>query len=357
MVEVALYGKPSSRYEYLKMFLRRKSEENNIQLSITEINDVDIFIKDNVLSIPAVRVGKNKLLECHQEDDIYEFTNDVLAKLLNVKKSSNKIIVPVDFSEHSSNALKYAAALASDCGCDIELVHIYHPTPVQVNGQVWVNPEGEKPFEEQLEKWWKEAKTEYDDISFSYELIFGFPAGELVKASKTPNTKFIVMGTAGNNEGIQNIFGSVSQEVAQKAHCPVFVIPPDCEFKYERILYATDNPSLDVNALQVVKELAEKLKAHIQLVHIQTDDNVHTNNWINDIPVVIPELQNFDISTVKDTSITNGLLDAAQKDNSDLIVLATKHRTFWEGIFHKSTTKELLKNLSKYPLLVHHSEQ
>ncbi|MDX1684868.1 MAG: universal stress protein [Saprospiraceae bacterium] len=354
MIEVALYGKRSSRYEYLKYILQQRSQEAHLDLSIKEINEVDDFIKENVHSIPAIRFSNNLLLECGQDEDISDFTDEVLKNLLIVNQNRSKIIVPVDFSEGSDNAIAYASRLAQKCGCQLLLTHIYHPTPVQVNGQVWVNPEGEKPFVDQLEQLTDRVKSNYTEIQVEQQFIYGFPVDELVKLSRQEDAKFIVMGTTGASDSIKRLFGSISQEVSQKAFCPVFAIPSDTDFSFKRLLYATDDPTLDVNAIKFLQGLFEK-DSHLDIVHINIDDDDSLKEkWLDDIPVVFPDLNNYSVSEIKSDSVVKGLLEAADKNQSDLIAVATTHRSFWSGLFHKSTTKELLSRLVGHPLLTFH---
>lgn len=358
MIEVALYGKPSSRYEYLKYILQKRMREVNLELSIREINDVDEFIKDNVHSIPAIRYNNNWLLECGQEEDISEFTNEVLQKIMSVKKVTNKIVVPVDFSEASQNALSYAAQLAQKCGCILEMVHVYHPTPVQVNGQVWVNPDGEKPFVKQLDTLFEKTKQRFKGLQVDKQFLYGFPVDELVTLSRLENTRFVVMGTTGASDGLKQLFGSVSQEVSQKAHCPVFAIPPEADFEFEKILYATDDPVLDSSAIKLLENLMEDSDTHLKIVHIKTpDQDSNKDQWLKDIPTVFPDLKNYDVGAVTSDSVVKGILQAADEDGSDIIAVATRKRSFWSSLFHKSTTKELLTQLGQHPLMIFHNRE
>ena len=47
-----------------------------------------------------------------------------------------KILVPTDFSEHSSKALRYGAELAAKFGADLHIVHAIELMPIAY-GEVW----------------------------------------------------------------------------------------------------------------------------------------------------------------------------------------------------------------------------
>ena len=202
MIEVALYGKRSSRYEYLKFLLKKKVDEANLDISIKEINDVQSFIKENVQSIPAIRLKNNRLLQCGQNEDISKFSDKVIRQILSNNTKPRKIIVPVDFSQPSINAAQYAIGLANTCGSEIEIVHAYHPTPVQVNGTVWIDPEAEKTFREQFEANVSKLQEANPGVTINSDFIYGFPVDELINLSKKEDTKFIVMGSTGENNTI-----------------------------------------------------------------------------------------------------------------------------------------------------------
>ena len=57
MLNVTMYGRPSSTYEYAKYAILNKAKEANIELNLSEISDERLFISDRVESIPAVRIG------------------------------------------------------------------------------------------------------------------------------------------------------------------------------------------------------------------------------------------------------------------------------------------------------------
>lgn len=359
MIELALYGKESSRYEYLKYLLHEKVTAAHETLSIKEINDVDTFIKDKVHSIPAIRYNGNWLFECGQDEDITQFTDEVFNKILSVKRQASKIVVPVDFSDSSENVIDYAAHLAEKCGCGIKLIHVYHPTPVQVNGQIWVNPEAERPLERRLEEYTNMLQQDFPQLAVETQIVYGFPVDELVTLSKSVDTRFIVMGTTGLSDRIKQLFGSVSQTVAQKAHCPVFAIPHQGRPKMERVLYATDDPVLDVPAINFLESLLElDNSTKVTFVHVGRGDKTKVKKeWLDQLSCVFPNLNHFDSLVIENNNVAKGIAETAESSQSDLIVVATQHRSFWNDLFHQSTTKALLRELGQRPLLIFHDRE
>jgi nucleotide-binding universal stress UspA family protein len=147
----------------------------------------------------------------------------------------NKILVPIDGSEHSDKALNYALDLAEKYSAEIVLLSVAQPfvatEPMYVT-QPMMPPEStivyvkgietahEKMLAEALEK----AKEIRPSIKISKLLVDGRPADRIVEIAKEEKFDLIVMGSRGLG-GIKEFFlGSVSDRVADQAPCPVLIV-------------------------------------------------------------------------------------------------------------------------------------
>jgi len=61
--------------------------------------------------------------------------------------------------------------------------------------------------------------------SVMVKAIHGFPAEELINAGQ--DADMIVLGSRGAGGFTRLMLGSVTAQVAQHAHCPVLIVPPD----------------------------------------------------------------------------------------------------------------------------------
>ena len=143
-------------------------------------------------------------------------------------KPFRKILVPVDFSDHSALALQTAAALSRSHEAALTLVYVYEPMAVAV-------PEGYLLFSEtQLNQMFdefhralaqqKQAAEAAGGLRVETQLLHGFAAGEIATFAEQGGFDLIVMGTHGRR-GLSHVFlGSVAERVVRMAPCPVLTV-------------------------------------------------------------------------------------------------------------------------------------
>ncbi len=265
-----------------------------------------------------------------------------------------KILVPIDFSPTSKNAYEFALAFAKKTQASLKLIHVYN-SPLDANNPAMLLsiPEQEARINTSL----KELAGH--DAHVRYEARLGFAVDEIVKDSETDEVDLIIMGTMGEHMSIEKILGTISSDVSQKAHCPVMLIPPDTSFSgYNDILFASDYTATEGDVLKTILDFAETFNAALHFVHVNDKtDSINTS----------PEELIFDkvfslknpstpmyFAEVTDSSVIYGLNKYMDNHDTDLLVLVNEKRTFWEGIFHKSITKQMALN-TKIPLLVLHT--
>jgi len=146
-----------------------------------------------------------------------------------------KILVPIDGSEHSDKALDYALDLAEKYSAEINLLSVAqpfiaagpsfigYPMTVPLDTASYVK-DIETAHEKILEEAHKKAKKIKPDIKVSKQLVNGRPADRIVEVANKRGCDLIVMGSRGVG-GIKGLFlGSVSDRVADQAHCPVLIV-------------------------------------------------------------------------------------------------------------------------------------
>jgi universal stress protein A len=139
-----------------------------------------------------------------------------------------KIMVPLDFSETSQKALRYARALASFSESRVVLVHVIEPIEMPAEfGYIPFNPDEltarrrEQSLRKLQDMGQEAGLAPYVD---SPVVRIGKPWRELVDAASALRCDLVVIGTHGLT-GIKHVLlGSVAEQVIRHATCPVLVV-------------------------------------------------------------------------------------------------------------------------------------
>ncbi|BAU57500.2 universal stress protein family 4 [Halorhodospira halochloris] len=156
--------------------------------------------------------------------------HDLKQSVLIVKSSSvadyRRVVVPVDFSQRSLNALQFARILAPQAV--IEVVHVFDTTPFErlyrsssAGSQMRQVVElGKEESRQKLARWISDSGSIGHEIA-SQSLRCGYPPKEIVAAAEESNADLIVLGTRGLSHWRGAMAGSVARRVLQQAECDV----------------------------------------------------------------------------------------------------------------------------------------
>jgi nucleotide-binding universal stress UspA family protein len=195
------------------------------------------------------------------------------------------ILCPIDFSEFSIRAYRYALSLAEHYRAKVVVQHVV---------ELWRYPYadfaatagdyaefrrvlGEGGLD-RLQEFVK--KHTHDEIQPELVVQEGIAPDLILSFAETQKTDVIVMGTHGRRGFDRLVLGSVTDRVMRKAHCPVLAVsrPRDdnmAEGKawgrvhhLGRILYCTDFSENSERALTYAISGAEEYDAELTLLHV-----------------------------------------------------------------------------------------
>lgn len=141
-----------------------------------------------------------------------------------------KILVPVDGSNHSNKAAEFALNLAKKLGTKkvtfLNVIAGERPTVALLRGEVEFSS-----VREELKKESKEILENYKKMADDYEVkietktrIGGTPGKEIIKEVKENGYDQVIMGSAGLSKETGMILGSVASHVVKNCSCPVNII-------------------------------------------------------------------------------------------------------------------------------------
>lgn len=140
---------------------------------------------------------------------------------MNVKR----ILVPIDYSEGSEAAVRYAASLATEYDAELHVVHVYEPPAPYVNAGFAAAslPETEEMNEAQ-ERAQLDKVQPPTSVAVYRELLVGTPIDELVEYVEQNGVDLVVMGTHGRTGLERLLMGSVAEGLVRRAPCAVLTI-------------------------------------------------------------------------------------------------------------------------------------
>lgn len=136
------------------------------------------------------------------------------------------ILVPIDFSTTSHQALEYAVPIASQFEAKITLVHAVETFSL-APGMTYVPVDGRlltAPIERNLQR--LARRTIEPELLRDLLVRAGTPFEVITNVARELEIDLIVMTTHGYT-GVQHLFqGSVTERVVREAPCPVLVVHP-----------------------------------------------------------------------------------------------------------------------------------
>jgi nucleotide-binding universal stress UspA family protein len=142
-----------------------------------------------------------------------------------------RILIPIDFSDHSRHALRYGCAFAEKFGAELHLLNVvedYYPMVPEAG--LMLPDKGEflagarAAAERELAKLPDAPAAKGARVVRS--AVVGTPYVEIVRYARQHAIDLIVVGSHGRSGLAHVLMGSVAERVVRKASCPVLTVRP-----------------------------------------------------------------------------------------------------------------------------------
>lgn len=230
-----------------------------------------------------------------------------------------RIIVPIDISNASEQAIPFAGMLAKP-GDKIVLLHV-----VTAPDRMQMGRPGQPAVEHLHEQLFDAAATYLhglanqaplpDGVTLETRVMHGKAADEIVAFADTQEATQIVMTTAGRGAAGRLAFGSVADQVARTAAIPVVLVrlrgreaattPP----RLERVLVPLDGSERSRQALPPAVMVARRLDLPITVIYVMEISDLSAVYGTTLSPTVMTELVRDEDEAVRDslTQVTEEL--------------------------------------------------
>ena len=268
------------------------------------------------------------------------------------------IVVGIDFSKNSLNALKHAVAIGLKTKGTLHLVWVKTPA---VSNEIAKKSASSytKRAEEYLQHLKAECKAEAPHCGVNCVILEGKPAYELTKFAANLQDSILVMGTHGVSGFEEAFIGSNAYKTIGLTEVPVLIIRENIEINRDltQILVPIDSSFETLQKMKPAIKFAKAFSAKLLLLGINTSEDPMLKHTIN---VQLGHAGNMctkanvrhDVHTIAvKTNSSKAVIDYAQNVDVNLVVIMREEEedmtNFWMG----STTRMMI-NTSPVPMLI-----
>jgi len=271
-----------------------------------------------------------------------------------------KIIVPIDFSEHSEYALEAAAMLSQKYGSEILALHM-----LEISDALLTHNDGEQ----QAKAFFllKLAEQKFQDF-LKKDFLKGVKVTPIVKhfkvfsevsdVAKQQNADIIIMGSHGASGVKEFLVGSNTEKVVRYSDIPVLIIKHNpILMDLENVVFACDFSEESVKPYLDALALFSKMESKLHLVYVNLP-NVGYKSTAEMEKNVAEFLKSAhgsldkmnEVTYICDYSVEQGILNYSNVVGADLIAVATHGRRGLAHFFEGSISEDLA-NHSTLPVM------
>ncbi len=286
------------------------------------------------------------------------------SKLIDMKKV--KILFASDFSDNSTNALRYAIILADQLRASIHLLHVTYPESDMLGytGMVSsvLNSDAVRTCERQLKKQGLKALSQVQEtyvldskLMITEEVELGLPIKTISAKAEQEGFDLIIMGTRAEHSRWENWMGTVSSGVVEISQTPVLVVPENAKFyPIRKVGYASEFKKSDPYFIWESGELLDSLNFDLYCIHVDTPKG---NDGVFDEEKMKRYFRNFrseqEIHFVNKEGAVVGeeLEKTIEHLDLDMMIIQSEPKGLFQQIFGSSTAKKMIFR-SPVPVLI-----
>lgn len=347
-------------------------EDEGIETYIHNVNQIQPVISSGV----RVRIKESDLPHALKiiESSAWLSEDVVGGKVSQTKSTSNKVLIPVDFSGYSMKACEFGFNYAQNTGAEVVLLHVYF-TPIYSTslpyGDIFnyqlsddenvktilqkVHAELNGLLDKVKEKI---ASGQFPNVKYMCVLREGIPEEEILRYVKDCCPRIVIMGTRGKNQKDLDLIGSVTAEVIERSRVPVLAIPENTPFRQfsevKHIAFITNFDQRDLIAFDSLIASFKSFRFSVSLIHLSgikdTWDEIKLGGIKEYFHKQYPQLDiHYDV--VLDDDLLNNLEQYIEKENIDIIALTSYRRNIFYRLFNPSIARKMIFH-SDTPMLV-----
>lgn len=269
------------------------------------------------------------------------------------------LLVPTDFSNVADNALNYAAEMANAYNLDIALLHVTQLSALTEVDALYadsfdkMNQDAEIKMNELIAN----LQSKYRNVKFIHKVETGLFMDSLDNYCKEINPVAVVMGITGSGSVLDKIIGSNAFTAMTNINYPLIVVPRKTVFKtIQTVCFACDLQKVATSTpLLSFKAFTKLFDAELHILNIDFHNRNYRPNTQSEINQLDSLFENIKHSFhfIENENVEDAIDDYVEKENMDMLIMIPRKYSFFESLFHKSKTKEMLFH-SHVPILALH---
>jgi nucleotide-binding universal stress UspA family protein len=268
------------------------------------------------------------------------------------------ILVPIDYSEDSKNALSYALEIARITGSEIILFHVFYPivSPPAAYDVADVVLALEEARTKDLATFASttiqelsersaitNGKQGYDDVSLRSVARMGIAYEMILKAVDKYKVDLVIMGMQGGGSISQAILGSTTISVMQAGLVPVLAIPKRVPYSpFQSVVFAVNLKKLPADVdLRMLRKFLLAYKAQLHVLHLyRTKEQQVKFDALPALENIAEKLEGVSYEAAFDVveDVAAGIQQFIQENAADLLVMLPQKHNFIGRLFDRSVT-------------------
>jgi len=268
------------------------------------------------------------------------------------------LLVAVDFTEKSNNAVRMAVHIAARHEARVILFHnitnhtIIDRTGKQVIGADIID-ENHKKTVQALADIETSLQTQYPDLEFKTIIKNDSLVHGINNIIGNEDVDLVICGSSGQQNFAQLLLGSLSYQILTEVNCSVLLVPEKCsKYSFDKILFPVRVLEDLTDKIELSVAIAKKNKGIISLLGISNEDDIlkirEAYQRIKKNLAI--RSQEYDSQFLLTHDKATQISKFSQDDNADIIILNYKDEDSWKSFFLENFFKQII-NYTDIPLL------
>ncbi|MCD6011431.1 MAG: universal stress protein [Flavipsychrobacter sp.] len=270
------------------------------------------------------------------------------------------IITATDFSEAGEHAVDYACRIAVSQNARVAIIHSFMIpvmfSDIPMPGSLITD--AEKDSENQMRTLVEKMSAAYPGLAIEGKVIYGSTIDALEEYAENNSKPWLIV--IGNNGADASKWpDSTLMDTFRKLAYPVLAVPRTATYRaVKNICFAFDNKHTGNSvAISQVNDFSKQLNASLHVLNIQPDDTEGATQEIDaDAKAQLAGAEPHYHFVYGAENTDKGIQEFVAQNDIDWLVMIPRKHSFFEGLFHKSHTKEITLHSSIPILAVHETE-